>query len=515
MDQEQPCKIPGLSLIYNEESPNQENATGAATINENLQNPEKSSPPESSRPVTENVSVTSNSNEIEKTDQASASNRTTEDVSSELESEENAGSKDGEPVKQPPAQGESSMDVLDMALANPAASVVPSSTKPVYVNDSLGTMENFTDSLQPSKGNTVEEVNKEAAEEKELEKSVNSQSDSESSDDDSSDSDSDSDSGSGTDSTSSLSEVHDNEKLELEHESEATPPKTVHELPEEVYERPTIELGPDSPIEPLGNVLQVLKKELVIQSDVQNEELIFDEKTVLCFEDRTIVGFIHETFGPVSSPFYVVRFTNEEECASINPSVGKRVFYVPTMANRLDPEPLKYIKGSDASNVYDEEINPSEQEFSDDEAEAAAKQSKRKKKRKTKPTSHASLTEAEASYRPTPRASYAPEMPAPPSLSSIPHHVPGPVRSPYNFYPVHPGFIMPPPSVPFPNYGLPVPDVNAFPQHREYTRTGMSPQFQMPQAGNPAVSPSNFPMSTYAQHGQNRPMPPFQRRDWA
>ncbi|WBW71196.1 snoRNP assembly factor Naf1 [Schizosaccharomyces osmophilus] len=512
MDQEQPCKIPGLSLIYNEEPPKQENVSEAPSMIENLQNQANISPPESSRPPTEDDSVTLNSNEIDKREEAVTPNMAAKDASTEQQSQEGSGLKVGEPEKQVTNHTKSSMDVLDMALANPTACVVPSSTKPVYVDDSLNTAENFIVSGQPSEGNTVQE---EKIEEEEKEKPVNSRSDAESSE--SSESDSESDSDSDSNSTSSLSEVQETEKLELEQESEATPPKTIHEMPEEVYERPTIELGPDSLIEPLGQVLQVLKKELVVQSDVQNEELIFDEKTVLCFEDKTIVGFIHETFGPVSSPFYVVRFTNEEECASINPFVGKKVFYVPTMANRLDPEPLKYIKGSDASNVYDEEINPSEQEFSDDEAEVVAKQNKRKKKRKTKPTSQPSMAEVEAPHRPMPRASsmYAPQTPAPPPLSSLPHHMPAPASAPYNFYPVHPGFMVPPPSGPLPNYGLPLPNVTPFPQHREYARPGMPPQFQMPRTGSPAESPSNFSMPPYSQHGQIKPTPPFHRRDWA
>lgn len=38
---------------------------------------------------------------------------------------------------------------------------------------------------------------------------------------------------------------------------------------------------------------------------------------------------------------------------------------------------LKTMKGSDASNVHDEEVNEDEIEFSDDEAEAAYKRQRR------------------------------------------------------------------------------------------------------------------------------------------
>ncbi|EPY53976.1 snoRNP assembly factor Naf1 [Schizosaccharomyces cryophilus OY26] len=513
MDQEQPCKIPGLSLIYNEESPKQESVSEAPSINENLQNQRNSSPEENNGLPKEDGSVKLNSNELGITHESSSPEITVKDVSTQQKFDGDSVSKVEESENRTTEQSVPSMDVLDLALANPASSVVPSTTKPVYVDNSLSTVEPSTIPTQPSEGKAVQQTESE-----ETPKSVASDSSSDSDSDSSLESSSESESDSDSDSTSSLSEVEEPEKVEVEHESEATPPKTIHELPEEVYERPTIELGPDSPIEPLGQVLQVLKKEIVIQSDVQNEELIFDEKTVLCFEDKTIVGYIHETFGPVSSPFYVVRFTNEDECASINPSVGKKVFYVPTMANRLDPEPLKYIKGSDASNVYDEEINPSEQEFSDDEAEAAAKQSKRKKKRKTKSTSQPSMVEAEVSRSPIPRATsvYASQTSVPSPVSSLPPRMPHTASAPYNFYPVHPGYMMPPPPVPLSNYGLPMPDAASFPQPREYARSSMAPQFQAPQMGNSAVPPSNFPMSPYpatSQPGQIKPMP-FPRRDW-
>ena len=42
------------------------------------------------------------------------------------------------------------------------------------------------------------------------------------------------------------------------------------------------------------------------------------------------------------------------------------------------PSQLKKLKGSDASNIYDEEIAENEAEFSDDEAELASRRTKKK-----------------------------------------------------------------------------------------------------------------------------------------
>ena len=44
---------------------------------------------------------------------------------------------------------------------------------------------------------------------------------------------------------------------------------------------------------------------------------------------------------------------------------------MPPRSRFVFPSQIKAIKGSDASNIHDEEVNEDEIEFSDDEAEAA------------------------------------------------------------------------------------------------------------------------------------------------
>lgn len=50
--------------------------------------------------------------------------------------------------------------------------------------------------------------------------------------------------------------------------------------------------------------------------------------------------------------------------------------FVPVRVLRTD----KRYKGTDASNIHDEEVGESEKEWSDDEAERAAKRNKKKNK---------------------------------------------------------------------------------------------------------------------------------------
>lgn len=49
------------------------------------------------------------------------------------------------------------------------------------------------------------------------------------------------------------------------------------------------------------------------------------------------------------------------------------MYHVPNRSKFIFPSQLTRFKGSDASNVHDEEIGEDEVEFSDDEAEAAYK----------------------------------------------------------------------------------------------------------------------------------------------
>ena len=104
--------------------------------------------------------------------------------------------------------------------------------------------------------------------------------------------------------------------------------------------------------------------------------------------NAVVLGKVDEIFGPVAAPLYVVRMEPQraerlrEQLALVQQTTGEssKVYAVASL--------FKYVslarvnrKGSDASNVYDEEPNVDEiTDFSDDEAEATAKRKKRKKK---------------------------------------------------------------------------------------------------------------------------------------
>ena len=167
---------------------------------------------------------------------------------------------------------------------------------------------------------------------------------------------------------------------------------------------------------------------------VNIESNILNEGSILFREDGVVLGRVHEVFGPVTLPFYLVRLDivprlkGTEDAPSTegkdkkqtdlnkkgkkgqkNADVnrvrvtekavngylakmeafpkGTRIYCQPehTSTAFVSASMLKQIKldsgkGCDASNIYDEEVPAEEQDFSDDEVEAATRSKHRKKR---------------------------------------------------------------------------------------------------------------------------------------
>ena len=75
-------------------------------------------------------------------------------------------------------------------------------------------------------------------------------------------------------------------------------------------------------------------------------------------------------FGPVSRPFYSIRFATESDAAKF--SVKTPIFWVKEYSSVVIPNEIK-SRGSDASSKHDEEPAEEEVEYSDDEEERIAK----------------------------------------------------------------------------------------------------------------------------------------------
>ncbi|KAI9674131.1 MAG: hypothetical protein M1817_001949 [Caeruleum heppii] len=149
--------------------------------------------------------------------------------------------------------------------------------------------------------------------------------------------------------------------------------KTKNEVIEEKVEKPSVVITPDMRLEQLGTVDLLVENIILIKADTSGEYVVLESGSVLCLEDRTVIGTVSETLGRVQQPLYSVRFTNRAEIAEAGISVGSKIFFVDQYSKRVLTQPLRAVKGSDASNIHDEEVGADEVEFSDDEAEAEHK----------------------------------------------------------------------------------------------------------------------------------------------
>ncbi|PPJ50005.1 hypothetical protein CBER1_04757 [Cercospora berteroae] len=150
-------------------------------------------------------------------------------------------------------------------------------------------------------------------------------------------------------------------------------PRTANEVKEEVIPKPDVTVTPDMKITLLGNISNTVGNMILIKGVTPGEYQVLESGSVLCNEKREVVGAVAETFGRVQEPLYSVAFTNADEIKHLGLEFGSNVYYVDSHSTFVFTQPLKNLKGTDASNIHDEEVNEDEQEFSDDEKEAEFK----------------------------------------------------------------------------------------------------------------------------------------------
>jgi len=182
--------------------------------------------------------------------------------------------------------------------------------------------------------------------------------------------------------------------------SSKTAPKTEHEVVEpDVAPPPVAKIDPQAELARFGKVESVIETVVVVKADTGGDWRVLDEGTVVCWEDRTVIGTVRpslplslfgspsvhlltrhcsraqifETFGSVQQPFYSIRFPSSSPPDPTVFTHARAVFYSPNLASFVFTRDLRKLKGSDASNIWDEEVAANELEFSDDEEEAEYK----------------------------------------------------------------------------------------------------------------------------------------------
>ncbi|KAF2801951.1 NAF1-domain-containing protein [Mytilinidion resinicola] len=140
---------------------------------------------------------------------------------------------------------------------------------------------------------------------------------------------------------------------------------------EEQYKKPDIAITEGMKITELGNVENIVDNLIVVRANISGEYQVLESGSLLCLGDRSVVGVVADTIGRVHAPLYSVGFPDPADVATMGIAKGTTIFYVDEHSTFVFTKPLKAIKGTDASNVHDEETN--DVEFSDDEAEAEYK----------------------------------------------------------------------------------------------------------------------------------------------
>ncbi|EGN93097.1 hypothetical protein SERLA73DRAFT_78943 [Serpula lacrymans var. lacrymans S7.3] len=157
---------------------------------------------------------------------------------------------------------------------------------------------------------------------------------------------------------------------------------------------PVTTIGSDEMLEKVGEITSIVGNVVIVKGVASGlmtraSEKALDADTLLAFDDREVLGYIYETFGPTSQPLYQIKFNQKFPLDPEKVRVAREVFHVPQQSNFVFVNQLKKLKGSDASNINDEEPADHELEFSDDEQEAAHK-SRNKRRSQSVASSRAS-----------------------------------------------------------------------------------------------------------------------------
>lgn len=140
-------------------------------------------------------------------------------------------------------------------------------------------------------------------------------------------------------------------------------------------------------ISEIGIIKSVFESNVIVQGLMSGEKRVLKEGSIFCLDNREVVGTLAEVFGQLQHPFYRVGISPVNESKNdiidkVKGMIGSKIYIVVPDAHWIDTFELKRIKGTDASNGYDEELPEDEQEFSDDEKEAQYKRMKKNQKKK-------------------------------------------------------------------------------------------------------------------------------------
>ncbi|XP_025190843.1 H/ACA ribonucleoprotein complex non-core subunit NAF1 [Melanaphis sacchari] len=138
--------------------------------------------------------------------------------------------------------------------------------------------------------------------------------------------------------------------------------------------------------QPVGCIKNVVDTLVIVEAFLNQPALDIDS---VLFVDRgkRALGRIFDVFGPVTKPYYAIRFNNSNHIKTFDIQIKEPVYCAPQTeyANYVMVSQLMKMKGSDASWRDNNEPPIEFLDYSDDEAEKLAKKN-RKQKKTTQPS---------------------------------------------------------------------------------------------------------------------------------
>lgn len=157
-------------------------------------------------------------------------------------------------------------------------------------------------------------------------------------------------------------------------------PRTANEIIKEEAFKPDVTITEDTKLTLLGVVQNMVENMILIKGATPGQYQVLESGSVVCNDKREVIGVIADTFGRVQEPLYSVAFNNQDEMEKAGIKHDDKIFYVDDHSTFVFTQPLRNLKGTDASNIHDEEVKEDDMEFSDDEQEALHKREIKERK---------------------------------------------------------------------------------------------------------------------------------------
>ena len=117
--------------------------------------------------------------------------------------------------------------------------------------------------------------------------------------------------------------------------------RTANEMLEDAPMIPDITITPEMKVVLLGHVQVIVENTALIEANVSGEYQVLEAGSVLCTEDRKIVGVVCETLGRVENPLYTVRYASPAAMEEHGITQGKQIYYVEAHSSFVFTQPLK------------------------------------------------------------------------------------------------------------------------------------------------------------------------------